>query len=253
MCELFGLSASRAIPLQDTPLVRFPERGGGTADNPDGWGMAWRKPDGGPHRFRLAKEPAPACESALFAQLIRTKASDLVISHVRKARIPPIRALQDTHPFLRDCCGYQWAFAHNGLVPEVVDVERPAREHVCRPRGETDSDFAFCHVLGHLKDLPGKDWLGEIGRISEIIAGIGKFNFLLSDGVRLIAYGHDRLHYLESADTGNAVVLVATEPLSGHAGWTAFAPGELRIYEGGARVGRIQTHPVEAAVSRVDA
>ena len=146
-------------------------------------------------------------------------------------------------------------FAHNGLVPEIVEMEEARPERFCLPEGETDSEFAFCHLLGHLHEHlgrhvhdPAADWLAEVARISELIALGGKFNFLLSDGAYLIAYGHDRLHYLETAGGAPDVALVATEPLSGHGGWTPFAPGELRIYRSGALVERLQTHPPEPEI-----
>jgi glutamine amidotransferase len=246
VCELFGLSASRAVPAGRTPLGRFPARGGRVADNPDGWGLAWKEPDGASTGgFRLAKEPAPGWQSQLFNRLADTLVSDLVIAHVRKARFPPVNTLTNTHPFQRACCGRNWVFAHNGLVPEVVGLERDNRDRYCLPEGETDSEFAFCHLLARLHGHPVDDWLAELGRISEFIAWRGKFNFLLSDGVHLIAYGHDRLHYLDTADDEERVVLVATEPLSDHPGWTAFAPGELRIYRSGVLAARLTTHPPE--------
>ena len=244
MCELFGLSASRPIAARETPLGQFPPRGGLVADNPDGWGLAWREAG----EFRIAKEALPGWESALFANLAETLVSDLILAHVRKARFPPVNTLNNTHPFLRECCGKAWVFAHNGLVPEIVEMEQSNRERFCRPEGETDSEFAFCHLLSHVarhfQDADA-DWLAVLGRISELIALGGKFNFLLSDGEYLIAYGHDRLHYLETVGGSPAVALIATEPLSGHGGWTPFAPGELRIYRSGVLVDRLPTYPPE--------
>jgi glutamine amidotransferase len=61
------------------------------------------------------------------------------------------------------------------------------------------------------------------------IAALGKFNFLMSDGTFLIAYGHDRLHFLEHPRGRDSLVLVATEPVSSES-WYPFAKGELRIY-----------------------
>jgi glutamine amidotransferase len=221
--------------LRETQLGEFSQRGGRLADNPDGWGIAWR--EGG--RFQLHKEPVPGCDSGRFAGLIEQLRSDLVIAHVRKAKWPPINTLNNTHPFLHDCCGRRWAFAHNGLVPEIVPLEAANRKRVCQPAGETDSEFAFCHLLSHVSqfeqeaDHPAdhaSDWLALLGSISEGIARHGKFNFLLSDGEYLIAYGHDRLHYRES-DAGG--VLIATEPLGEVSSWLPFAPDELRIYHAG--------------------
>lgn len=234
MCELFGLSASHAIAARETPLGEFGLRGGLTADNPDGWGVAWRTGWGGAGQFQIAKEPLPACQSKPFAQLRDTLSSNLIIAHVRKARFPPINTPANTHPFLQDCCARRWAFAHNGLVPDVVALETASDGRVCRPEGETDSEFAFCHLLAQVTPRFGTPgWLDGLSRTSAEIARFGQFNFLLSDGEHLIAYGHDRLHYLESAV---GVVLIATEPLSHHAGWTPFAPGELRIYHDGRRI-----------------
>lgn len=249
MCELFGLSATQPVAARDIPLGRFRLRGGLLADNRDGWGIAWREA-GGADDFRIEKEPFAASQSDLYAALSETLSSDLVVAHVRKARYPPVNTLNNTHPFRRACCGRNWVFAHNGLVPEIVDMERDNKTRFCRPDGETDSEFAFCHLLSHVVrhfHNPDASWLAMLGEVSQTIAERGKFNFLLSEGRHLIAYGHDRLHYLEAAGGPIDVALIATEPLSDHDGWTPFAPGELRIYRSGSLVQRMQTQPPENA------
>jgi predicted glutamine amidotransferase len=244
MCELFGQSASRRIAGSALPLAEFQARGGATADNPDGWGIAWRDES----VLRLEREPLPGHSSERFGNIIETVHSNLLIAHVRKARWPPVNALGNTHPFVHPCCGRQWVFAHNGLVPELVTMESANPAKACQPVGETDSEFAFCHLLSHVMGCyptPSAEtpWLEVLATISELIAGHGKFNFLLSDGEHLIAYGHDRLHRLESHHGGIDFALVATEPLGSGAGWTAFEAGELRIYRAGMPVGRISTNP----------
>lgn len=60
MCELFGLSSSQPQAPGDLPLVEFRTHGGDKADNPDGWGIAWRY---GQDLF-LEKEPLPGFSSA---------------------------------------------------------------------------------------------------------------------------------------------------------------------------------------------
>lgn len=237
MCELFGFSASQALAASALPLDEFRTHGGDKADNPDGWGMAWRT--GG--IVQLDKEPLPGCRSARFAALIGSVQSDLIVAHVRKARLPPVNTLGNTHPFVHTCCGQQWVFAHNGMVPEVAAAEAALCNANCRPDGQTDSEFAFCHLLSHLVGHyhtpgAGDDWPGILSHLSAQIAAHGKFNFLLSDGKLLIAYGHDRLFYQEQADWASPSVMVATEPLGDVARWTSFAPGELRLYQDGVRV-----------------
>lgn len=232
MCELFG--ASSASPRGFSRwLTAFRARGGAAADNPDGWGVAhWQ--DGGP---KIEKSPEPGWNSADFQRVADNLVSGLVIAHVRKARHPPILSLENTHPFVHLCCGRVWVFAHNGLVTEVFD--QPLADKSCSPLGATDSEFAFCQLLAGIAGNYGDDdqsrWLQALNRLADAIAALGKFNFLLSDGRILIAYGHDRLHYLESVAVQGRQVLIATEPLSG-AAWQPFAARELRVYKDGAMV-----------------
>lgn len=240
MCELLGASCSRER-LFARELTEFRRRGGLAADNPDGWGLAWRNASG----FELAKEAQPACASRRFAELGNAVHSDLLIAHVRKARFPRVNSHENTHPFRHQCCNRTWIFAHNGLVPEVVDLERVRDDAVCRPTGETDSEYAFCHLLGRIAERlapysspESPAALAELAAISERIAGLGKFNFLLSDGAYLIAYGHDRLHHRTFSEDGAVASVVATEPLPDWTDWTAFLPGELRIYHRGHLAGR---------------
>jgi predicted glutamine amidotransferase len=251
MCELFGMSAS--TPARADVLLRpFGLRGGLAADNPDGWGLASWDDDG----FRIFKEPRPAAHSARFAELCGTVCSRLVVAHVRKARYPPINTLANTHPFVHTCCGKQWVFAHNGLVPGVVGLERGRPNPDCRPTGETDSEYAFCHLLACVAKTferahPGDPaaWMSALAAVSEVLTAYGKFNFLLSDGDYLIAYAHDRLHRAEqhgagpSSSTPRDLVAVATEPIGNGRGWTAFEAGELRVYRLGVLAGSILTRP----------
>jgi glutamine amidotransferase len=242
MCELFGFSSKHPLPEQDLPLAEFRQH----ADaNPDGWGIAWRQG----LDLKLEKEPTPGHTSTRFSELIHTLQSSLILAHIRRATFPPVNTLGNTHPFLHTCCDRPWAFAHNGNVPEVVASESAECNAMCHPDGQTDSEFAFCHLLRHLTGHyhstgSGDDWLGILGAVSEHIAAHGKFNFLLSDGQLLIAYGHDRLHYQHLAQAHNGpAVMVATEPLGDATAWTAFAPGELRIYQDGVLLKQLLTHP----------
>lgn len=252
MCELFGISSDRPMAASHE-LDTFRLRGGSRADNPDGWGIAWLTNG----VFSLIKEPNPAHRSTLFEQLCVTTRSDMVIAHVRKASYPTVIDMSNTHPFQRLCCGKEWVFAHNGMVPDIVEIEMSSHNPVCCPTGRTDSEYAFCHLLGriaeHFHAQPSaapSTWQENLATVSGLIASLGKFNFLMSDGEHLIAYGHDRLHYLERADSvqtdgglGNSV-LIATEPLDENAAWTAFQPGELRLYRSGKMIGSLMTQTV---------
>lgn len=226
MCELFGASTRHPRDYARW-LETFRQRGGTTADNPDGWGVAWWL-DG---QTRVEKAPEAGCRSKRFQQLAGEVVSDLMLAHVRKATHPAVPGPDNTHPFAHDCCGREWVFAHNGMVPDIVG--RPCLFSTCLPDGQTDSEFAFCQLLAGIVDSYDPDdlgrWLDRLEERTTEIAVLGKFNFLLSDGTVLIAHGHDRLHYAERPD---GVAFVATEPLDEEA-WQVFAPGELRVYRDG--------------------
>lgn len=235
MCELLGYSGNREQGLAPW-LDPFRLRGGQTGDNPDGWGVASWDEKG----VTVVKSPEPGCSSADFAQLAATLRAKLAIAHVRKAKHPPVPGMLNTHPFAHPCCAREWVFAHNGLVPEVIGWQSPGL--LCRPQGDTDSEHAFCHLLSAIADGYDENeeqgWLDRVAGLSGEIAALGKFNFLLSDGRVLVAYGHDRLHHLELDDAHGRRVLIATEALT-HDAWQPFEAGELRVYQDGALLARL--------------
>jgi glutamine amidotransferase len=229
---LFGASASEPTDLAQW-LGPFRQRGGGTADNGDGWGVAYWQD--GP--VQMEKSPEPGHLSRRFEEIALTLRATLMLAHVRKANFPPVPGMLNTHPFAHACCGHDWVFAHNGTVPAVT--RWPCASSICRPDGETDSETAFCHLLagiaGEYAESAPPHWLELLTKLARSISDTGQFNFLLSDGRSLYAYGHDRLHYREAAEGGRRLVLIASEPLSAD-GWRNFSPGELRVYRDGAVV-----------------
>lgn len=235
MCELLGFSSDREQDI-GCCLGPFRLRGGATGDNPDGWGVAWWRSGA----VDIVKSPEPGFSSARFAELSERLHTRLLIAHVRKARHPPVPGMLNTHPFAHACCNRNWVFAHNGLVPEVIDWPKPAAP--CAPQGDTDSEHAFCQLLTTIADCYDEaerhHWVTPLADLSGRIAQLGKFNFLLSDGHVLIAYGHDRLHYLEQENAEGRRVIIATEPLS-DAAWQPFAPGEMRVYLDGRLLSRL--------------
>lgn len=246
MCELFGYSSEHEQGLSRW-LMPFRQRGGGNADNPDGWGVAsWH--DG---VARLSKSFEAGFRSEQFARVADELSTRLAIAHVRKARHPPVPGMLNTHPFIHACCNREWVFAHNGMVPEVIAWQTTGP--LCLPDGETDSEYAFCHLLTGIAEAYEQAqrpaWLTRLAQLTEKIAALGKFNFLLSDGQELIAYGHDRLHGLELDDESGRQVIIATEPLS-DGPWQPFAARELRVYRDGRQIARLSGAAADSTAAR---
>ena len=252
MCELFGLSSNQ--PISPVALLsHFRLRGGETADNPDGWGLAYREDDD----FTVHKGLGPAAHSPTFSAIAEKIHSQLIIGHVRKANPPTELNLENTHPFQRTCCGRNWVFAHNGKVPEVIAAQGCCHPQHSHPAGETDSEYAFCYLLEEIASTipnvpPDKmeTWFETLMTRSTSIADYGQFNFLMSDGEYLIAYGHDRLHSQQRLNGAVRSVVIASAPLTNDAPWEAFAPGELRVYRDGQLVGKWLT-PIGSPASPV--
>ena len=131
----------------------------------------------------------------------------------------------------------------------------PAGGHHCHTTEA--SEHAFCRALGviaeHFSDSARssrRSWFDAVAAVSKLVAAHGKFNFLMSDGEHLIAYGDDRLHHVQRHVPPTPgvpaldIALIATEPLTAHEPWRPFEPGELRIYRLGGLVERIETTPV---------
>lgn len=239
MCELFGMSSG--LPIRAAiPLRQLGRHGGAVADNPDGWGIARLEDE----RLVIDKSPEPAAESTRFAQLAETVRSTLVIAHVRKANPPTGRTEANTHPFVRDCCGRSWVFAHNGKVASLLEPDGCCRPRLSALFGDTDSERAFCFLLEEIAgvvtagEAGEASWVQTVAKLGALIASYGRFNFLLSDGDVLIAYGHDRLHLLAQRVDRFSRTLVATEPLTAD-DWEPFRPGEFRVFRAGEQILRL--------------
>ncbi|MFZ2389119.1 MAG: class II glutamine amidotransferase [Polaromonas sp.] len=261
MCQLLGMNCN--APTDVTFSFRgFAQRGGHTDQHTDGWGIAFfegdRNADGAGHGkgLRHFVDHLPACESPV-ADLIRRypiKSSN-VIAHIRKATQGHV-ALENCHPFVRELWGRYWVFAHNGDLKDFS----PRLHGSFRPVGSTDSERAFCWIMQELAkshaDVPSVRELSiTLRELAGEIARHGTFNFLLSNGQALWAHASTSLYYVERRHPfaharlsdedlsvnfaehtrpSDRVAVVVTAPLTTNENWTAFAPGELKVFENGA-------------------
>ena len=257
MCQLLGMNCN--APTDVTFSFRgFAQRGGHTDQHTDGWGIAFFEGDasaGGDKGLRHFVDHQPACESPVADLISRYPIkSRNVIAHIRKATQGRV-ALENCHPFVRELWGRYWVFAHNGDLKDFA----PRLHGSFKPVGSTDSERAFCWLMQELaKSHAGVPSVPELTlTLRELAAQIvphGTFNFLMSNGQALWAHASTSLYYVErrhpfthatlndedlSIDFANhtsptdRVAVVVTAPLTTNENWTAFAPGELKVFQNG--------------------
>jgi predicted glutamine amidotransferase len=268
MCELLGIVSSVPIDIAFS-FSGFVLRGGQTGPHADGWGVSLYD---GPFA-RTFLEDRPAFSSALARFLhdnpIETR---LAVAHIRKKTRGEPR-LENTHPFVRVFAHRHLVFAHNGTLPDVRD--RPLA--IETPLGDTDSEHAFCWMLERLREMhPGglpedaRELGATIFDLGNQLGAGGIFNFLLSDGRRLLARCGDHLwHIVRRPPLGRATLVdrelsvdfarvmrgdgtlgvVATAPLTREETWVRSTPGTLLVFENGELVTSFDGLPEAAHVA----
>lgn len=251
MCQLLGMNCNTPTDIVFS-FTGFATRGGRTDEHKDGWGIAFFEGNG----VRHFVDHQPAVSSAV-ADLIKRLPiqSKNVIAHIRKATQGEVM-LENCHPFVRECWGRYWVFAHNGDLKEFA----PEFDGSFLPVGTTDSERAFCYILQQMRHRFGRTLpaLHELtaflrGIVSDI-AAYGTFNMMLSNGEALFTHCSTKLHYIirqypfttanlsdeqvtvdfsEVTTPDDRVAVIVTEPLTSDEIWTQFAPSEMKVFVDG--------------------
>ncbi|WP_091907073.1 class II glutamine amidotransferase [Chitinasiproducens palmae] len=265
MCQLLGLNCAAPTDVNFS-FSGFAERGGNTDHHADGWGIAFFEDKA--CRLFIDHESSATSPVAEMVKRYPIKSRN-TIAHIRRAtQGGPL--LENCHPFMRECWGRHWIFAHNG---DLHDFAPTLGDHY-RPVGTTDSERAFCLLMESLRARfdgaePSLDAIFDaLADVTNEIGRHGIFNFLLSNGQALFAYCSTRLHYLVrrwpfstahliDADMSidfaryttpeDRVAVIATQPLTDDEVWTTCEPGELLMFRDG-EVARQTIVPVPEAV-----
>ncbi len=250
MCQLLGMNANTPTDV----MFSFTGFAARAQEHQDGFGIAFFEGAG----VRLMVD-AQSARTSPVAEMVRRFPirSENIVAHIRKATQGRV-ALENTHPFVRELWGRYWVFAHNGDLKGFA----PRLHGAFHPVGDTDSERAFCWLMQELaKAHAGLPSIAELtATLHELVprlAARGSFNFILDNGQALWAHCSTRLHHLvrqhpfaraslqdddvtvdfaELTSPRDRVAIIVTEPLTRDEAWSAFAPGELRVFEGGAPV-----------------
>ena len=230
MCELLGMSFNKPAPpgfFLDTFWKH-------SKVHSDGWGLAFYQDKAA----QVIKEPIKALSSGLASYLATYSAmrSNLFLAHIRHSS-GTAHIYKNTHPFHRELEGKDYVFAHNGILKDYSFSFASTK-----PIGETDSESAFCYLLGKISKRKINKWskndfqwlLAELKKVNSY----GIFNCLFSDGEYLFCYRGrpdrrqkkpDRdLNYLRYTNG----VIVATKSLT-KGTWIPFLHGQLMIFKSG--------------------
>jgi predicted glutamine amidotransferase len=251
MCQLLAMNCNVPTDIVFS-FTGFAHRGGRTDTHHDGWGIAFF--EGAGVRHFVDHQAAIASPIAELIKHYPIKSLN-VIAHIRKATQGKI-ALENCHPFVREMWGRYWVFAHNG---DLKGFE-PVLDGPYRPVGNTDSERAFCFLLQQLRDRFGDQapalpvLRAAIADLVAVIARHGTFNMMLSDGTALFAHCSTKLCYVvrqypfaaacladedlsvdfsQVTTPNDRVAIIVTTPLTTNETWTAFAPGELKVFVDG--------------------
>ncbi|XDD50554.1 class II glutamine amidotransferase [Leptospira sp. WS92.C1] len=251
MCELLGMSANVPTDICFS-LTGLVQRGGKTGPHKDGWGIGFYEGKG----LRIFHDPEPGIESkiAAFVRKLPIK-SEIVISHIRKANRGKVE-LKNTHPFVREFWGSYWTFAHNGQFKKIKT--EPLGDF--RPVGTTDSEYAFCWLLGKLKKKfkespqPESKLFETLEILMTELHQKGVSNILLSDSKHLYTFCSTKLSWITrkspfgkatllDADLsidfrkvttpGDRVTVIATNPLTSNEEWNLYKPGQFQVWKKG--------------------
>lgn len=255
MCQLLGMNCNTPTDIVFS-FEGFSRRGGITDHHTDGFGIGFFEGKG----VRLFLDDRPSADSPI-ADLVRRYPikSESVVAHIRKAT-QGRTTLENTHPFIRELWGEYWLFAHNGNLKNFT----PPQNEYYRPVGNTDSERAFCHILGQLRDQfdqrPDDEVLfAAIAKLAEEIRSYGLFNMLLADSKTSFVHASTLLYYIvRQAPFGQAhlsddnvsvdfaevttpddrVAVIATLPLTHNEHWTQLACDEMLAFQGGQIIAR---------------
>ncbi len=251
MCELLGLNANVPTDICFS-FSGLMQRGGRTGPHSDGWGIAFYDGNG----CRAFHDPE-ASASSKIAELLRNYSikSRIVVSHIRRATHGRV-CLENTHPFIRELWGRNWSFAHNGKLKGVKRLKLD----FYLPVGTTDSEHAFCWILGQLRERfprpPSRQqtlWK-TIRKLAARLDDLGIFNMLMSDSRSLYSYCSTDLAWLTrkapfgkaslvdaelsvdfSRETGpeDVVTIIATRPLTDSEPWNIMDKGTFGVFNNG--------------------
>lgn len=174
-------------PAIDLKFRKGPQKGEHTL----GWGLAWYPADN--KAAIVAKDP-----SARDTQSLRGAMEDwdsfrstVFFCKVRGAASGYTHL--ETQPFSRSFAGQDWLFMHNGDLDKMAMKKLHFNKSIfLEPMGRTDSELAFCFLLGKIQDY-GARTLADVDHQVLLswflqLDDMGSADMVISDGTTVAAF-----------------------------------------------------------------
>jgi transglutaminase-like putative cysteine protease/predicted glutamine amidotransferase len=239
------------------------KRDGQIGDHTLGWGLAWFPKD--TNAAIVTKDPSAKDANSLKGAIDDWEnfRSTVFFCKVRGAASGYTHL--ETQPFSRSFAGQDWVFMHNGNLDKARLQELHRNRNIfLEPLGRTDSELAFCFLLGKIQDY-GARTIAEIDH--SILAAwfsqlddLGSADMVLSDGISVVAFygtnSESGLYYkrigpphsnegfandfsafaiTNPRDTFRTALVVSSTKFE-EGNWTAFEKGQLIISRRGSIV-----------------
>jgi transglutaminase-like putative cysteine protease/predicted glutamine amidotransferase len=241
--------------------IKLPEQLYGS--HPLGWGVAWYPNDS--QAAIVQKDPAARGADIQIDALEDWDNYRSSVFFCKAKGAAKGYTHHETQPFSRSFAGHDWLFMHNG----DLDKEKLAKLHTDKSRflepvGKTDSELAFCYLLGKMMETDARR-LGDVpydillGWFEQLDA-LGSADMCISDGVTIaVFYGSKsvrKLYYTrqqppqqvqhfnsetmqldlgDSRDSYRTALIVASSPFDA-GNWLEMQPRQLLVARRGALV-----------------
>lgn len=255
MSQLLGLTSEKTLDVSFSFKIpsSFEEK------SPDGWGYAFFN-EGIWQSFKESLDVDKILRLSVKTMSAHKFRCSTFLSHIRYATLGQV-TYENTHPFDRELYDSSWFFAHNGhlrLYRHIIDSME-----TFKPRGDTDSEAAFCMILEDMKSLGrmrnDKEIAKTIYNTAKELVKQGGLNFLLTNGEIFHAFysGYKKLYFttlrppypdvivgenrqlkiaLQTKNHDSPISIISCEPIIPEANWKEIEISSLYSFKNGQRI-----------------
>jgi len=165
VCRLFALHAGPHDVPAEFWLLHAPDSFAAQSEhNADGFGIATLSTRDGQ---LLVRNPIKAADDQTYRQVSQRARASQFLAHLRYASTGEV-SLANTHPFLMD----NRAFAHNGVVADLPEVERRLGTSLAMVGGTTDTERFFALLTIRIREAGQDVRAGIVAAVHELARDI---------------------------------------------------------------------------------